>query len=192
MASNNEELTVFSDGSALLNGTKGCRCSSATVWPNGEFPDRAFYLPPESPRSNNRAEFYAIICAYRQADEIDPERTRTLHVFTDCMLAVKTCTEWMESWHRKGWKKSSPGEIKNLDMVRVLYEFYNGRGTVFTHVKAHTGKQDFNSIWNDRVDRLAYSAVHNDDNSRVVFDTPKPEGPKIDKFFKSAKKRKRS
>ena len=157
-----KEFIVFTDGSAILNGKKNCKSSSATVWPNGEFPDQAFYLNPGSTRSNNRAEYFAIICAYKQADKLDPLREKSLHIFTDCNLAIQTCTLWMKSWEKKGWKKSTPGEIKNLDLVKTLYEYYNKRTTLFTHVKAHTGKNDFNSIWNDRVDKVAYDAVSKD------------------------------
>lgn len=185
-----EEIQIFTDGSCLFNGRPTAKASSACCWPNGEFEDQAFYLEKTSIRSNNRAEFFAIIKAYEQADEIDSGRTRTLHVYTDCQLAINTITKWCKGWEARGWTKSSPGEIKNLDMVKTLYEYYNGRTTVFTHVRSHKKVESFETYWNDRVDKLAYSAVHADDNSQVIFADPVPEAPKRSKCFKSNKKRK--
>ncbi|CAM9393525.1 unnamed protein product [Ectocarpus fasciculatus] len=157
-----DTMICYTDGSALRNGKRDCQCSSATVWPNGEFPDTAFYLPPGDTRSNNRAEYHAIICACDQANEHDPSKAKTLCIFPDSMLLVNTCTTWMHSWKKKGWKKSSPGEIKNLDMVKKLYDCCRERKIVFTHVKAHTGGDDFDSLWNKRADKCAYGAVKND------------------------------
>lgn len=185
-----DELVVFTDGSCTRNGFSDAKAASATIWPNGEFEGETFFLEPTSIRSNNRSEFFAIICAYNQADEIDPGRLKTLHVYTDCMLAINTITKWAQGWKRKGWKKASPGEIKNLDMVKDLHDFYNKRTTMFTHVKAHTGGKDYESVWNDKVDKLAYSAVSEDVVEHVVFPRRDPDVPNISTFFTSNKRTK--
>lgn len=184
-----QEVIVFSDGSTLFNGKSNAKASSAVVFPNGEIPDGAYYLPPTSVRSNNRAEYYAAIKAMELVNDYDPEKTKVLHIFTDSLLLLKTCTLWMHSWVKKGWKKSG-GEIKNLDLVKTLYEHCISRTVKWTHVRAHTSGTDYNSIWNDKVDKLAYSAVDGDDNSHVVFPEKEPDAPKISKFFKSNKRRK--
>lgn len=183
------EIFCYSDGSCTDNGSPSARAASAVVFPNEEIPDSVFYLPPTSVRSNNRAEFYAAIRAMELSNEYDPEKTKTLHIFTDSMLLLKTCTLWMHSWYKKGWKKSG-GEIKNLDLVKMLHEHCRTRTIKWTHVPSHTSKTDFNSVWNDKVDKLAYSAVHDDDNSHVVFPDPVSETPKMKKFFKSKKRQK--
>ena len=172
-SSDNKEIVVFTDGACKGNGKPHAKAASAVVWPNGEFRDQVFYLPPTDKRSNNRAEYYAIIKAMELMNEIDPERSKTLHVYTDCNLAIQTCTKWMFSWYRKGWKKSTEGEIKNLDLVKALYQLCKERNIRFTHVKAHTGGKDFQSVWNDRADKCAYEAVTRDDISLVVREIPK-------------------
>ena len=184
-----EETTVFVDGSCVSNGFPNAKGSSACVWPNGEIPDGAYYLPPTWVRSNNRAEYYAAIKAMELVDNYDPEKTKTLHIFTDSMLLLNTCTKWMHSWFKKGWKKSG-GDIKNLDLVKMLHEHCNSRTVKWTHVPAHTSGTDFNSVWNDKVDKLAYSAVHGDDNSRVIFPKKESEMQNISKFFKANKRMK--
>lgn len=158
------EIVVFTDGSAISNGSPKCKCSSAVVFPNGEIPDQAFYLPKDSPRSNNRAEYFAAIKAMELTNDFDPSGDKTLHIFTDSQLLINTCTKWMQSWEKNQWKKKTPGEIKNLDMIMILYEFCKVRTIKWTHVKAHTGKLDYNSIWNDKVDKLAQSVVEGDNN----------------------------
>jgi len=135
---------------------------SACVWPNGEIPDGAYHLPPTWVRTNNRAEYYAAIKAMELMNEYDPEKTK-------------------HSWYKKGWKKSG-GAIKNLDLVKVLHEHCRTRTIKWTHVPSHTGGTDYNSVWNDKVDKLAYSAVHDDDNSMVVHESP-IKTPRIDTFF---------
>lgn len=184
-----EEIICFSDGSCTDNGAPNAKAASAIVFPNGEIPDSVFYLPPTSVRSNNRAEYYAAIKAMELADEYDPENTKVLHIFTDSMLLLNTCTKWMHSWQTKGWKKSG-GEIKNLDLVKMLYKHCNQRNVKWTHVKAHTGGQDYNSYWNDKVDNLAHTAVSEDDITRVIQDPPEVEAPKIDRFFQRKKSKK--
>ena len=64
----------------------------------------------------------------------------------------------MDSWKKNGWVKKSPGEIKNLDLVKRLDILAGNRNINWTHVKAHTGKTDYNSVCNDVVDKLAQNA----------------------------------
>ena len=155
-------LIVFTDGSCIGKGNNA-KCCSATVWPNKEFHDTAFYMPPDSVRTNNRAEYYAAIRALGQANDIDPSRTRELHIHTDSMLLINTVTLWAERWCSRGWEKSSPGEIKNLDYVKILYGLNSERNVKWIHVKAHTGMKDYNSVWNDIADRVATENVLSDD-----------------------------
>lgn len=165
-----DEIVCFTDGSAIFNGAPSCKGSSALCWPNGEFQDKAYFLPKKSTRSCNRMEFFAAIRAMELADEYDPSKTKTLKIFTDSNLLIQTFVKWMDNWQARGWSKSSPGEIKNLDLVKRLFGFKQSRKIEFVHVRAHTGGKDYNSIWNDKVDKLAYSAVHLDDISQVVFE----------------------
>ncbi len=185
-----QEVIVFSDGSTFRNGFPDAKGASAVCFPNGEIPNGVYHLPPTWVRSNNRCEYYAAIKAMELVNEYDPEKTKELHIFTDSMLLLNTCTKWMHSWFKKGWKKPG-GEIKNLDLVKMLHVHCRTRTVKWTHVKAHTSGDDFNSVWNDKVDKLAYSAVHDDDNSRVIFPKKEPEMQNISKFFKSNKSNKK-
>lgn len=184
MTSRNE-IICFSDGSTIRNGFPDAKGSSAMCFPNGEIPHRVYHLPPTWVRSNNRCEYYAAIKAMDLVNEYDPEMTKTLHMFTDSLLLLNTCTKWMHSWQKKNWKRSG-GDIKNLDLVKILYDQCGKRKVRWTHVPAHKTDDSFETTWNNKVDKLAYSIVHDDDISQVVFPGSNPEN--IGKFFKSRKK----
>ena len=187
--SSHDEIVVFTDGSTTDNGFKTAKSCSAVVFPNKEIPDSFFFLPPESTRSNNRAEYYAGIKAMELSNEYDIEKIKTLHIYTDSMLLLNTCTKWMKNWEKKGWKKSGNGIIKNLDLVKILYDHCNERKIEWTHVKAHTGLKDYNSFWNDKVDKLASENCHKDDISYVVFEKNQDEyTPSIKSFFNKKRK----
>ena len=104
----------------------------------------------------------AAIKAGEQADLIDPERQRALHIFTDSMLLVNSMTKWVPAWRRNSWKKAGGKTIKNLDLVQTLDDQASKRTTKYTHVRAHTDGTDYNSFWNDRADQTAQNAVRLD------------------------------
>lgn len=153
------DLVVFTDGSCIPQLAKA---SAATVWPNAEFVDQAFFLDPLTKRTSNRAEFFAAIKAGEQADEIDPDRQRVLHIHTDSMLLVNSMTKWVSAWRKNNWKKAEGTQIKNLDLIKTLDSQMALRQTRFTHVRAHTEGTDFYSYYNDRADKTAQNAVRFD------------------------------
>lgn len=154
-----KDLVVFTDGSCIQNLGKAC---SATVWPNGEFSDQAFFPDPLSPRTSNRAEFMAATKAGEQADIIDPDRTKVLQIYTDSLLLVNSMTKWISGWRRNNWKKAGGEPIKNLDLIKTLNSQMSKRTTKFTHVKAHTYGTDYYSYWNARADAYAQNNVRLD------------------------------
>lgn len=154
-----EGLVVFTDGSAIGNGKKSAKAGYAAVFPN--HPHLTCAKPLEGAvQTNNRAEFMACIYALEAADTHDPERTETLHIYTDSQLLINTTTKWMSGWKRKGWKKSTGEPIMNQDLVERLDNLLSkGRKVAWTHVEAHTGKTDWISTWNDTVDKMARGII---------------------------------
>lgn len=155
-----DDLAVFTDGSAISNGRKNARAGYAMVWPN--HPDHTAGKPlMDAVKTNNRAEFMACIDALTTADVIDSTRTKTLYIFTDSMLLINTVTKWRKGWKRNGWKKASGEPILNRDLVERLDALVDGspRKVVWRHVEAHTNKKDWQSIWNAKADELAKAAV---------------------------------
>jgi ribonuclease HI len=96
--------------------------------------------------TNIRMEGCALIAAIKLADGDECE------IFTDSEFWINVVTKWAPGWEKKGWKKSK-GEIKNLDLVKELYQLYNDGKATLTWVKAHVGHDG-----NERADEWANKA----------------------------------
>ena len=72
-----------------------------------------------------------------------------IEYYTDSALLYNTLTQWIEGWKNNGWKRKT-GEIKNLDLVKQLYEYSNKN---FNHLRGHHGDK-----WNEWCDKSAVAA----------------------------------
>lgn len=154
MENSENTLVCFTDGSCINNGKKSAKASYANVWPFLPKYDCAFSLQGMV-HTNNRAECTALIHAFETANEMDPGMSKTLVVYTDSMLLINTIHSWMKNWKKKNWLKSNGDQVSNLDLVKRLDVLTMNRKFVLYHVKAHTGKKDWVSINNNKVDILA-------------------------------------
>lgn len=151
-----QRLVVFTDGACSHNGARHARAGYATVWPYNRGLDTARRLEgPE--QTNNRAEYSALIEAQRIADSLDLSGKKPLHVYTDSQLLIDSVTKWMPGWKKNGWKKSDRKPVLNQDLLKQIDA--NARPLVFQHVRAHTGKADWESTYNDEADRLARESL---------------------------------
>lgn len=93
-------------------------------------------------QTNNRAEYSALII---------------LCIYTDSNLLVNTVNFWLKGWKERGWKKKDNTTPKNLDLLREIDTL-----VIPFQLKwnpAHTGGQDYFSLNNAKVDRMAVEAV---------------------------------
>lgn len=156
---NDKTLIAFTDGSCTHNGSVHARAAYAVVWPyHSEMNFVQEILPPEH-RTNNRAEYRALIHAFKQADILDDTKQKTLITYTDSKLLIQSLTEWMPSWKRNNWRKSDQSEVLNKDLLMELDELSTKRSFVLRHVKAHTNEQSWEAKHNDMVDKLARSVL---------------------------------
>lgn len=160
--SNNQNIiNVFTDGSCIQGGKTKKQSRPAgysCVFP--EYPSynhSAKLLGPE--KTNNRAEFSACIAAFKIADQIDPKLQKLLYVYTDSELLINSVTKWLPGWKAKNWKKADGSPVKNIDLLKILDDAIKRRVVVFRHVRAHTGKKDWQSVNNDLADKLAKQAA---------------------------------
>ncbi len=143
-------IVAFTDGSCINMKHVGY----AVVFP--EFQDRNFSEKLHGThQTNNRAEYCAFIKAIEIALDID--ETRNIMVYSDSELLVNTINKWMFEWKRRGWRKYDNKPIKNLDLVQVIDSYLTQHpGKIcIRHVKAHTGRDDYYSKWNDVADKMA-------------------------------------
>jgi len=103
------------------------------------------------PRStNNRMELQAAISALESLRE--PCR---VDLYTDSRYLQRGITEWLPNWIARGWRKSNRKPVLNADLWRELHALTQQRDVRWHWVRGHSGDPQ-----NERVDRLAYQAIH--------------------------------
>jgi ribonuclease HI len=147
-------LICFTDGSCIFNGKKNAKSSFGIIWPYHEEYNYSQIIDGDS-HTNNIGEYTALIYAFKQADLIDNTNLKTLICYTDSMLLIKSLTEWLLNWKKNNWRKSDNQIILNLELIKTLDKYMQTRKLILRHVKAHTGKNNWESINNDKVDKLA-------------------------------------
>ena len=154
-----DALVVFTDGACKGNGSKNAKAGYAAVFPNHPHLDICEPLRGET-RTNNRAEYTACIRALEQCEIEDPGLGKTVYMYTDSQLLLKTVTQWIRGWKQNGWKKSDGCPILNMDLVIRLDNLSIRRKITWRWVAAHTDRTDWMSIWNAKVDERANEACH--------------------------------
>ena len=155
---NDNCLICFTDGACKFNGKKNAISSFAVVWPEHPEIDHCEVVKGDH-HTNNIGEYMAAICAFNQANILDPNRVKTLIIYTDSMLLINSLSNWIHGWKKNDWRKSDGEIIKNLEIVKELDRLMQIRKVLFRHVKAHTGNNDWESRYNDKVDKLAQNCL---------------------------------
>lgn len=103
----------------------------------------------EDPSTNNRMEMTAVA----EALAVFKRRTR-VEIRTDSRFAISVCTEWMNGWKRRGWKKADGDPPTNLDVIQRLDGLLQQHDVHFTWVKGHAGEPG-----NELADALCNAAI---------------------------------
>jgi ribonuclease HI len=161
---------VFIDGSAINNGKHNCIASYAAVFPNYPQLNISGILDNSNHVStNNRAEYMACIKAIEQANIQDPKCELMLIIYSDSKLLIDSMSKWIYNWKRNSWKKSDGQPVLNRDLLETIEKLLENRKVVWEHVKAHTGRKDFKSIWNDKADIIAKDTINNRKNKSIFL-----------------------
>ena len=86
----------------------------------------------EDETTNIRMEGRAIEAALKDAAGAECQ------IYTDSEFWVNTITKWGHSWKANGWVKKG-GDIKNIDMVKELFELYHGSKAQLVWTRGHVG-----------------------------------------------------
>ena len=103
-------------------------------------------LGKEKDTTNIRMEGSAMIAAIKYAGEEGCE------IHSDSEFWINVLTKWAGKWEADGWKKKT-GPIKNLDLVRELYELYRKYPVKLVWVRGHVGTE-----YNELADEWANKA----------------------------------
>ena len=135
-------ILAAADGSALGNpGPAGWAWYvdddrwAAGGWPHG---------------TNNQGELTAVLDLLEQTAGTDDD----LVFYCDSTYVIKSITQWMPGWKRKGWKKGDGKPVMNVEIMQALDRAMTGRQVRFEWVKGHSGHE-----LNEQADRLANGAA---------------------------------
>ncbi|OWZ11627.1 hypothetical protein PHMEG_00015322 [Phytophthora megakarya] len=160
MDPNVKAFVAFCDGSALRNGSPDCTAAYAALFPHNQQWNEVKVLGG-SYATSNRAEYSGALAVMRRAARVDPNRTRPAIIFTDSELLIKTMYEYIHKWRRNGWINQKGDPVANRDLIEGILKVAGGRVLMFRHVRAHTGRQEWEYDWNNKADRKAREAARN-------------------------------
>lgn len=104
--------------------------------------------------TNNRMEMMAAIAAL---ESLKSNSKVKLH--SDSKYIVDAVTKgWAKKWQAKGWRRNSKEMAKNPDLWQEMLDLCKIHDVEFIWVKGHAGIPE-----NERCDRLAVAAAHDDD-----------------------------
>lgn len=151
-------ITVAADGSSLGNpGPSGW----AWIGENGEWDAGGWTVG-----TNNIGELTAVLQVLMATKAANLQQ-QPLRILCDSQYVINCVTKWMPVWKAKGWKKSTKGEIKNLELLQRLDAQLQERNVTFEWVKGHAGHN-----LNEAADKYANRAAQVNKEGGVV-----PVGP---------------
>ncbi len=151
---------MFTDGSCIKKPNQPIKCGYGVFFPNNELKNisKPFVV---GELTNQRAELYAIYKGIKKVTHnIDFHK---LDIYSDSEYSIKSLTEWIINWKKNGWKNSNKKPVANQDLILKIDKYlekYKGK-IFFHHVRSHTGKQDFQSLCNEKADKLATNGAIN-------------------------------
>lgn len=102
--------------------------------------------------TNNRMEMRAVIEALSAL-----KRPCHAKIHSDSALIVNAFNKgWIDSWQKKGWKKSDKKPVENQDLWKEMLKAMDDHKVSWIKVKGHSDNE-----LNNRVDRLAVEASKN-------------------------------
>ena len=140
-----KEVCIYTDGSSRGNPGPGGYGTVVTYGGHSRELAQGFVET-----TNNRMEILASIAGL----EILREPCQVT-VYSDSRYLVDAQTKgWVESWKKKGWKKSDKKPVKNIDLWKRLEVAAEGHQIDWQWVKGHAGHPE-----NERADELARAGM---------------------------------
>ena len=101
--------------------------------------------------TNNSMELTAILYALNHIEVEEASFTKPI-IYSDSAYCVNLINDWMYSWERNGWKRPKNQEVKNLNLIKQIFELADL--AEIRKVKGHSDNK-----WNEYADKLA-TGVH--------------------------------
>lgn len=145
------KVTIFTDGAARGNpdGPGGYGVIIHYTDPKGKLHIKEISEGFEK-TTNNRMELMAVIAGLEALN-----RPCEADIYSDSQYVIRAFNDhWIDSWIRKGWKKSDGKEVLNIDLWQRLLAAAKPHTITWHWVKGHAGHAE-----NERCDTLATNAA---------------------------------
>lgn len=156
-------INVFTDGACSNQQNRSkARASWSAYFPEYPHLSCAGLVAPEETQTNQRGELKGILEAIKVIEANFPVES-DIHIFTDSMYSKNCLTTWLQSWIANNWRTKQGGHVCHRDLIEsISNKLSRFNSFIITHVEAHTGGDDYNSINNDKADQLAVNALKGD------------------------------
>jgi len=169
MSEDNSILNIYAEGTSINIGTSnalsGCGVYAKYILSDFSVKEwkKTFLLSREEPASNQRSElraFYSALDAVQRIKDANPH-LKTFNVYISSKYAQTCATEWGKTWAANRWKRAE-GPIKNVDIIRPLYEKLETMPFVNVHVIQRDKKKDADIPQGATIAReMAINTLHN-------------------------------
>lgn len=153
-----DTLIIFTDGSYRK---KYNYCGYGVHFPNQELKSYGGLFKLE-PLTNQRAELYAILSAFKRVKKIlkNNGNIKVINIFSDSNYSINCLTNWCKIWKKNNWINSKGESVANQEIIKpILFIISNienkGITVNFYHIYSHTNNKDYNSLNNEIADKLA-------------------------------------
>ena len=163
-----DSLNIFCEGTSTGIGTSGA-CSGCGIYAKyndagGEAKEirKKYILSNSEPASNQRAELSTFYAGLELLEKIkkDAPHLKKFNIHITSKYAYSCVTDWGRSWAAKRWKRAD-GPIKNVDIIRPLYERLQTMPyiTVSVYQREKNKKTDTAPEWFNVARDLAIQAI---------------------------------
>ena len=92
-------------------------------------------------------------------------------LFSDSKYLVDAFNQgWIYNWKKKNWQKSDKGDVKNVDLWKILYDLIKKHDVTLHWVRGHAGHKE-----NERCDKLAIEAANRENlPPDIIFEKENP------------------
>ena len=80
--------------------------------------------------TNQTMELNAVLYGLKQSND-------NVIIITDSMYVINIFTSWINEWEKNSWKKKYGQKIKNLDIIKKIYDEIKKKNVYFVHVNSH-------------------------------------------------------
>ncbi len=146
-------MIYYTDGACSKNGTAQATGGFGVIEIDNDDNLIWQFQDSKSPTTNNEMELMAILTALKHiSSKIENNTFLKPVIYSDSAYCVNLINSWMYSWEKNGWKRPKNQEVKNLEIIKQIYELAHLAD--IRKVSGHSGVK-----WNEYVDGLATGKI---------------------------------